>query len=1549
VLISAPYLFSRHVSPISFTHDLSPKILRGRPLNSSPISLESSGLYDEENEHDGCGVALVARLSGIPCHETVQRALTALCNLEHRGGEGADARTGDGAGITLQMPDRLLRDVVGFELPEPGRYGVVVCFLPRDARRRAELEQLLVARVEREGQDALGWRDVPVALDQVGRVAREAAPVIRQLIVGAGADVPDTDALERKLYVIHRSAEIASGEELTVPSCSARTLVYKGMLTATQVPDFYPDLRDERTESALALVHSRFSTNTFPNWRLAHPFRLMAHNGEVNTLKGNINWMRAREAQLRSELLGADLAKVLPVIRPRGSDSATLDNVLELLVRAGRSLPHALMMLVPQAFHGRKDLPQQVVDFYRYHACLMEPWDGPACVSFTDGRLIGATLDRNGLRPGRWVVTRDGWVLLASEAGTLPVDEALVVRKGRLEPGKLFVVDLDRHSVFADGEVEQEVAARHPYGDWYRDAAVPLSSLPVPASPSPAATEPLALRQAAFGWSEEDLRVLVAPLAATGKEPNGSMGNDIPLAVLSDQAPPLFHYFKQRFAQVTNPAIDPVREAIVMSLESALGPELNLLAETAQHCRKLILSQPLLEDRDLARLRHPEQRQFPTHTLDMTWAKSAGASGLSAALDRLRSEADAALLAGAALLVLSDRGVSAERVPIPSLLAVGAVHQHLVRQGQRLRIGLIVESGEPREVHHVACLLGYGAGAVNPYLMFESLALIGARGELGKNSDLAKASHAVIEGMNHGLLKILSKIGISTLHSYVGAQAFEAIGLDRDVIDPYFTGTPSRIRGVSLSQIAEEALARHARAYSPAAQKTAPSSAPLPTGGVYAWRRTGELHMWNPETIPLLQEAVRPGRDGRATYRRFAEAMNDDAARRSTLRGLLGFVEAESPVPLHEVEPASEIVKRFATGAMSLGSISPEVHETLAVAMNRLGGKSNTGEGGEDAARFGDERRSAIKQVASARFGVTIHYLVNADQLQIKVAQGAKPGEGGQLPGHKVSRQIASLRHSMPGVELISPPPHHDIYSIEDLKQLIYDLRSANPEASISVKLVAEAGVGTVAAGVAKANADHIVIAGHEGGTGSSPLSSIQHAGVPWELGLAEVQQTLVHHDLRSRVTLQADGQMKTGRDVVIAALLGAEEVGFSTAPLVAVGCIMMRVCHLNTCPVGIATQDPELRRRFAGTPEHVLNYFFLVAEEAREIMARLGVRRYVDLIGNVDLLRLDPAIEHPKARYLDLSSVLARPVAPPDRPRRKVRDPEPVLADALDHQIIADAEPALSRGQATELSYAVKNRHRAVGALLSSRIARAKGPAGLPPGTLKVTLTGSAGQSFGAWLAAGVELTLVGEGNDYVGKGLSGGVIAVRPSERARFVASDNVIVGNTVLYGATSGRAFFAGLAGERFAVRNSGASAVVEGVGDHGCEYMTGGTVVVIGPTGHNFAAGMSGGVAYVHDPESSLAELCNFELVELETLDDADRERVHELVLEHAERTGSDVARRMLVDFPQALSGFVKVMPRAYKKALLELAARERSTNASLSAERAPRPAPSLASA
>ncbi len=1477
--------------------------------------MTASSLYSVSNEHDGCGVALVARLSGEPCHETVERALTSLCNLSHRGGEGADTETGDGAGITLQMPDRFFREEVDFELPALGRYGVLVCFLPASQARRDALEQLLIATVEREGQRALGFRDVPIHPQSIGRVARSAAPVIRQLFVGAADDVPDTDALERKLYVIHRTAEISSEEELTIPSCSARTVVYKGMLTAAQVPQFYPDLVDPRTESALALVHSRFSTNTFPNWRLAHPFRILAHNGEVNTLIGNVNWMRARQSRLESSLLDTDISRLLPIVRPGGSDSAALDNVLELLVRGGRSLPHALMMLVPQAYHGRPDLPQEVVDFYRYYSYRMEPWDGPACVSFTDGRVIGAALDRNGLRPGRWAITSDGWVLLASEAGTLAVDEAKVVRKGRLKPGKLFVVDLPGGRVMADGEAELEVARKHPYGQWCQRAIVRLDHLPEAMS-RPAAVDDLTTRQAALGWTQEDLRVLLGPLAASGKEPSGSMGNDAPLAVLSDQSPSLFNYFKQRFAQVTNPAIDPVREALVMSLETTLGPSDNLLREAPQKSRKLLLEQPVLLPEELARIVGADQTVLPARCLDATWEVAEGPEGLALALTGLCTAADIAIRDGAGLLVISDRKLSSERAAIPSLLALGAVHQHLVRAGRRLQVGLIVDSGEPREVHHFACLLAFGAEAICPQLMFESLPSLFERGDLPAPLSLADARKAIVGGIGKGLLKVLSKMGISTLHSYIGSQVMEAVGLARDVIQPYFTGTPSRIAGVGLSLLAREALNRHARAYPRGATL-------LPTGGVYAWRRSGELHQWNPKTVPLLQLAVAPGKNeegARAAYAAFAQAVNEDAAKRATLRGLLKFVEAQWPVPIEEVEPAVELVKRFATGAMSLGSISPEAHSTLAVAMNRIGGKSNTGEGGEDSTRFGDERRSAIKQVASGRFGVTIHYLVNADQLQIKVAQGAKPGEGGQLPGHKVSPEIARLRHSTPGVELISPPPHHDIYSIEDLKQLIYDLRCANPEASISVKLVAEVGVGTVAAGVAKANADHIVIAGHEGGTGASPVSSIQHAGLPWELGLAEVQQTLVHHDLRSRVTLQTDGQMKTGRDVVVAALLGAEEVGFSTAPLIAAGCIMMRVCHLNTCPVGIATQDPELRRRFRGAPEHVINYFFLVAEEARSIMASLGVRRYEELIGRTDLLEMQTALEHHKARHVDLSALLAHPAAPVDRPRRRTRAPEPVLDGAFDHQLMRDAAPALDEGKPVELRYEICNRDRAVGGMLSSQIARLCGPGGLAPDMVKVLLHGTAGQSLGAWLAPGVMLELRGEANDYVGKGLSGGIVVVRPPDASKFEARENVIAGNTVLYGATSGKAFFCGQAGERFAVRNSGAQAVVEGVGDHGCEYMTGGVVVVLGSTGDNFAAGMSGGVAFVYDPDGQLPQHCNRQLVDLDGLLEEDEIVVRALVEEHQLRTGSVFAERLLRGWEVRRCGFVKVIARDYKRAL-----------------------------
>jgi glutamate synthase (NADPH/NADH) large chain/glutamate synthase (ferredoxin) len=1451
--------------------------------------------------------------------------------MEHRGAEGADADTGDGAGLLLQIPDRFFRAVVDFELPPPGRYAVAVCFLPQGDEFRHHLEHLLATKLADRGLDVLGWRDTPVVPSECGEVARAAAPVIRQLFIAAPHHLDD-DAFERALYLARRSAEIASDEALIVPTCSSRTIVYKGMLSAPQLSRYYPDLVDERLESALALVHSRFSTNTFPSWELAHPYRMLAHNGEVNTLEGNRNWMRARHSTLESELLGGDLSELWPIVRPGGSDSATLDNVVELLVMAGRSLPHALMMVIPEAFEGRDDLPEDVRGFFRYHSCLMEPWDGPASVSFTDGRVIGATLDRNGLRPGRWVVTHDGWVVLASETGTLPIDPANVKTKGRLRPGRLFIVDLEAGEVYADGQVEARLAAQQPYGQWYDEHVVHIDDLPdVPQRRMP--IEPLRTRQLAFGWTAEDVRVLITPLATKAKEADGSMGSDVPLAVLSDQAPSLFSYFKQRFAQVTNPAIDPIRESIVMSLRAGVGPELNLLEESPHHAHVLVMDQPILRTEELRRLKGVDHYVFNTEVLDATFPVAEGTAGLARAVDRLCGEAQAAVGIGVTIIILSDRAVSAERAPVPALLAVSAVHQHLVRKGTRLRTGLVVESGEPREVHHIACLLGFGAAAVNPYLLFDTLPDLIGSGELG-GIDLATAEANVVAGIGKGLLKVLSKMGISTVQSYTGAQIFEAVGLDPELVDRHFHGTPSRIGGVGMDVLAAEVLDRHARAY--------PSShtSLLPPGGVYAWRRFGEVHQWSPPIVAQLQRAVglthhdsngqgnaKPNAS-REAYAEFARLANEDAGRKATLRGLLRFKEAPEPIPLEEVEPAAEIVKRFATGAMSLGSISPEAHETLAVAMNRIGGKSNSGEGGEDPRRLiadpnGDQRRSRIRQVASARFGVTISYLVNADQLQIKVAQGAKPGEGGQLPGHKVSPYIAELRYSTPGVELISPPPHHDIYSIEDLKQLIYDLRCANPEASVSVKLVSEVGVGTVAAGVAKAGADHVVIAGHEGGTGSSPLSSIQSAGLPWELGLAETQQTLVRNNLRRRITVQTDGQMKTGRDVVVAGLLGAEEMGFSTAPLIATGCIMMRVCHLNTCPVGIATQDEVLRKRFEGTPEHVVNYFFLVAEEVREIMARLGIRKFEDLVGRSDLLEFDSAVCHWKAAGIDLTAVLEPASDDPEAPRRKIADPPSVLDDALDHELIAAAQPAISGGGPVDLTVDVQNKNRCVGGLLSSAVARHHGEAGLPEGTINVTFRGSAGQSFGGWLARGVTFTLYGDANDYAGKGLSGGVLVVRPPVESTFVAEENVIAGNTLLYGATSGRAFFRGLVGERFAVRNSGASAVVEGVGDHGCEYMTGGRVVVLGETGRNFAAGMSGGIAYVYDPDGVFPGRCNQDLVALEELDGDDLDAVRQLVVEHHDRTGSAVAERLLADWDRASTAFVKVMPVDYKRALASL--------------------------
>jgi glutamate synthase (NADPH/NADH) large chain/glutamate synthase (ferredoxin) len=1505
-------------------------------MTATPRPPQAEGLYDPRFEHDACGVAMVARLDNQPTHDVVDRALKALENLEHRGAAGADARTGDGAGILVQMPDEFLRGAVDFELPPVGRYGVGVCFLPRDEVRRAKLEHLLELNVRIEGQDVLGWRDVPIDEDHVGDTANWSRPHIRQLFVGAGTGFEDDqDAFERKLYVIRRIVELASGPDFYAPSFSSRTCVYKGMLISHQVRDFYPDLKDERFKSALALVHSRFSTNTFPSWELAHPYRVIAHNGEINTLMGNVNWMRARESQLASELFGLDLQKVMPIVRPGGSDSATFDNVLELLMLAGRSLPHAVMMMIPEAYSGREDLPDHLKGFYAFHSCLMEPWDGPAAVAFTDGRVVGATLDRNGLRPGRWCETTDGHVILGSEAGMLGVRPEQVVRLGRLQPGKLFLVDLQEGRIVEDAEVKERVSTQQPYGRWFDENVLHFEDLPVK-EPLDHHDQPLRARQLAFGYTQEDLRVLLSPMARAGEEPIGSMGNDNALAILSDQRPPLFSYFKQLFAQVTNPPIDPIREAVVMSLATGVGAEGNLLDESSEHARQLAMDQPILRSHELETLRQVDHPGFKAGTIDITWPVDEGVGGMQARLANVCDEAHDCIEAGYNIIILSDRATGPGRVPIPSLLAVAAVHHHLVREGTRLRAGLVLESGEPREVHHMATLIGYGASAINPYVMFETLGGLVEEGRVthpdGSAMTVEEAETRVVKAIGKGLLKTISKMGISTIQSYCGAQIFEAVGLDKLVVNRHFTGTASRIGGIGLEVLAQEALDRHERGF--------PSDGELlPVGGVYAWRRDGEHHMWNPETIALLQHAVRNGNgDAREKYLEYSRLVNEDATVKATLRGLLKIRTDQEPIPLDEVEPAKEIVKRFATGAMSLGSISTEAHETLAIAMNRLGGRSNTGEGGEDPRRFtpdanGDSRRSAIKQVASGRFGVTIHYLVNSDQLQIKMAQGAKPGEGGQLPGHKVDRYIGSIRHSTPGVGLISPPPHHDIYSIEDLKQLIYDLRCSNPKAQVSVKLVAEVGVGTVAAGVAKANADHVLISGHDGGTGASPLSSIVAAGVPWEIGLAETQQTLLLNDLRSRIIVQTDGQLKTGRDVAIAAMLGADEMGFSTAPLIATGCIMMRACHLNTCPVGIATQDPELRKRFQGEPEHVVNFFFFVAEEVREIMASLGVRSMDELIGRSDLLEADEAIEHWKARGIDLTHILHRPQIPEGAVLRRVEPPPPVLDDALDHELVERALPAIENGEPVSIEVGVRNVNRCVGGILSSKIAEVRGAQGLPTDSIQVHFTGSAGQSFGGWLAPGVSFTLHGDANDYTGKGLSGGILAVMPPDGATFVAEENVIIGNTVLYGATGGHAFFRGLAGERFAVRNSGANAVVEGVGDHGCEYMTGGRAVVLGPTGRNFAAGMSGGLAYVLDEHDAFRGKVNAAMLDqLEELDEADAIELHELVTEHAARTGSTVAQRVLDEWDALLPRFIKVFPSDYKRVLLEQAAANGSATA-----------------
>jgi glutamate synthase domain-containing protein 2/glutamate synthase domain-containing protein 1/glutamate synthase domain-containing protein 3 len=1487
----------------------------------------ATGLYDPANEHDGCGIALVAKLWGEASHAVVEKGLDALENLEHRGAEGADPNTGDGAGILLQIPDAFFRGVVaGVELPPPGRYGVGVCYLPSDAERRIVIEQLIEETIEAEGQRVLWWRDVPIDDRHVGETARLSAPTIRQVLIAADAEIADQDAFERKLYVIRRVIERRAGTELALPSFSSRTLVYKGMLTAPQLPRYFIDLRDPRLASRLALVHSRFSTNTFPSWELAHPYRMIAHNGEVNTLRGNINWMRARESQLASELFGEDLEKVIPVVRDGGSDSAIFDNVLELLVLSGRQIPHAVMMMVPEAYRTRKDLDPDVKGFYDFHSCLMEPWDGPAAVVFTDGRMAGAVLDRNGLRPGRWIQDTEGYVVLASETGVMTVAPEHVQRKGRLAPGKLFLVDLEEGRIVEDETAKRQVARRKPYAEWYERSVVHIDDLPE-REPRTPRIEPLRSKQLAFGYSQEDLRMIIAPMAANGEEPVASMGNDAALPVLSDRQPPLFSYFKQLFAQVTNPPIDPIRENVVMSLQAGVGAEVNLLAESPEQAHILVMDQPILRNRELEKLRQVSHDVFDAATLDITWPIEHGPDGMETRLGDLCDEAARYVDNGANIVILSDRNLGPERVAMPSLLAVAAVHHHLVRRGTRLRTGLVIESGEPRDIHHMATLIGYGAAAINPYVMFESLDELADRTLLLGDLERETAEKAIVKAFGKGLMKTISKMGISTIQSYCGAQIFEAVGLERGLIDRHFTGTASRIGGVGLDVLSTEAMERHFRAYPRTGRDL------LPVGGVLQWRRDGELHVWNPDTIAKLQHSVRgQNGDSRESYEDFAAMANEDAAGKGLLRGLMKLRPAGPGIALEEVQPAAEIVKRFTTGAMSLGALSREAHETLAIAMNRLGARSNTGEGGEDPSRYirddnGDLRRSAIKQIASGRFGVTVHYLVNADQLQIKMAQGAKPGEGGQLPGHKVDDYIAAIRHSTPGVGLISPPPHHDIYSIEDLKQLIYDLRCANPSSSVSVKLVSEVGVGTVAAGVAKANADHVTISGHDGGTGASPQSSIQGAGVPWEIGLAETQHTLLLNDLRSRITVEVDGGMRTGRDVVVAAMLGADEFGFSTAPLIAMGCIMMRVCHLNTCPVGVATQNPELRKRFRGTPEHVVNYLVMVAEEVRQIMASLGVRRLEELIGRADLLETDAAIDHWKAKGVDLSMILTSPDLPPEAPRRRTRAQVPVLDDALDWQLVRACAPALEHGEAVRLGpIPVRNVNRTVGGILSGEIARRRGEEGLPGGTIEIAFSGTAGQSFAAWLAPGVTFTLKGETNDYTGKGLSGGTVVVRTPDRARFRAEENMIVGNTVLYGATSGRAFFRGLAGERFAVRNSGAHAVVEGVGDHGCEYMTGGRVVVLGPTGRNFAAGMSGGIAYVYDKDRGFEARCNPELVELEPLSPDDVVEVQDLIKEHVALTGSLVGRNLLASWDRgAGSRFVKVMPRDYKRVLAELAA------------------------
>jgi len=1486
------------------------------------------GLYDPANEKDGCGIGFVANIKGVPSHDIVRKGLQVLDNLFHRGAQGCDPCTGDGAGILLQVPHAFLKQAaadVHVKLPGAGEYGVGMVFLPRDAAQRRQCEQLFEQVIAEEHAHLLGWRDVPVNRDAIGVQARRTEPVIRQIFIARGTLTPSQ--FERKLYVIRKRAEnamrasmIEGREYFYIPSLSGNTIVYKGLLLPYQMTKYYVDLNEPTMSSALALIHSRFSTNTFPTWPLAHPYRYICHNGEINTLKGNVNWMRARQGRLESDLFGEDIPKLFPIVYDKQSDSACLDNALEFLVAGGRSLPHAMMMLIPEPWVGNPQMDLDRRGFYEYHAAMMEPWDGPAAVCFTDGKLIGATLDRNGLRPCRYQVTADDLVVLASEAGVLPVEAKDIIQKGRLQPGRMFLVDTGQGRLIDDEEIKAEIVGRKPYRSWVTQYRISLDELPEPLNVPQPDHASIRQRQQAFGYTVEELKMVLTPMVVNGEEPVSSMGTDTPLAVLSERPQLLFKYFKQLFAQVTNPPIDPIREQLVMSLVTNIGPKPNVMEESPESCRRIKVQQPILTNADLEKIREIADPHFKSKTLRMLFRVTDGPDGLGIAVDELCRQASQAITDGYKFLILSDRGVNEDWAPIPSLLGISAIHHHLVRECTRTEVGLILETGEPRDVHHFACLIGFGAGTINPYLLFESLVDMERDGYLPEGIDAPTAEAKFIKAINKGLLKIFSKMGISTVQSYCGAQIFEALGLNHQLVDRYFTGTSSRIEGIGIREIGDETLRRHAFAYSPAPIHQ------LDFGGEIHYRVQGEHHNWNPETIYKLQHATKA--NDPKTFKEFSDLVNDESKRRSNLRGLLDFDFPPQPIPLEDVEPAKDIVKRFTTGAMSFGAISKEAHETLAIAMNRMGAKSNTGEGGEDPERFkplpnGDSKNSYIKQVASARFGVTSHYLVNAGELQIKMAQGAKPGEGGQLPGHKVDEVIARLRYATPGVQLISPPPHHDIYSIEDLAQLIFDLKNGNPQADISVKLVSEVGVGTVAAGVAKAHADKVLISGDSGGTGASPLSSIKYAGIPWELGLAETHQTLVLNDLRGRIKVETDGQMKTGRDVVIAALLGAEEFGFSTAPLIVEGCIMMRKCHLNTCPVGVATQDPVLRKKFTGQPEHIVNYFFFVAEEMRELMAKLGFRTVAEMVGRVDRLKAQQAIDHWKAKGLDLSPLLKKPEVAADVATHCVQKQDHGMTDILDNKLVELCRPAIERGEKVSLDLPIRNVNRTTGTVLSSHIARKYGLEGLLPDTIKITFTGSAGQSFGAFLSRGISLHLEGESNDYCGKGLSGGKIIVVPPKGATFNLEDTILIGNTALYGATAGEAYFYGMAGERFAVRNSGVRTVIEGTGDHGCEYMTGGVVVVLGRTGRNFAAGMSGGIAFILNEDGKFETRCNMGMIELEKVTTAeDKKILREMITAHYDHTGSRKAKVVLDAWDKMLPKFSKIMPIDYKRVLAE---------------------------